>query len=202
MLVDFLFRGVVQAFQPGKTDFTELYTSAWLWRHGFNFYDSALVTSTAMRLTGSDVFIAPVYPPTTLIAVAPFTFLPWAWTNLLWLCLALAGVGITIVLLVRIGDFRLWESNTLLLVTFVLAFDPIHQAFHLGNVALLVVPLCLGGIHLAERGKDVLAGVLLALAALLKPQLGLWVLLFYLSQRRKWLVAGGRCLSLRLHCRF
>lgn len=191
MLADFVFRGVALASHPGKTDFTELYTSAWLWRHGMNFYDSGLVTTTAERLTGSDVIIAPVYPSTTLVAVAPFTFLPWGWANCLWLSLALAGGVATIICLIRLGNFTPSNRWTLLLATFLLAFDPIHQAFHLGNIALLVMPLCFAGIHLADREQNVLAGIALSLATLLKPQLGVWVLLFYLIQWRKRLTAGA-----------
>jgi len=191
MVADFVFKGLLTSFDSGKTDFTELYTSAWLWRHGQNFYDSALVTATAAHLTGCNVQIAPVYPPTTLVAIAPFTFLPWGVANLLWLCLALAGVGVTIALLIHMGQLSLYESRTALLLTCVLAFDPIHQAFHLGNIALLVVPLCFLGIALVERNHDFLAGNVLMLATFLKPQLGAWALLYCLIQRRKWVFAGA-----------
>jgi len=190
-LADFVFRGIALAFSPGKTDFTELYTSAWLWRHGQNFYDSALVTRTAAHLAGSDVLIAPVYPPTTVIAVVPFTFLPWPWANLLWLLLALFAVGVTIALLIPLGNFQIHETSTYLLVTVVLAFDPIHQAFHLGNIALLVVPLCLAAMHFAQEERVFSTGILLSFATLLKPQLGIWVLIYYLIQRRKWFLVGA-----------
>ena len=62
-----------------------------------------------------------------------------------------AGVGATIFLLWRLGGSRPWDLWTMALVTFLLSFDPLHQAFHLGNVALLVVPLVFWAILLAEN---------------------------------------------------
>lgn len=191
MVADFVFRGLVPAFDPGKNDFLEVYTGALLWRHGQNFYDSALATDTAAHLSGSNMVEAIVYPPSALAAFIPFTFLPWGWANFVCLLLAFIGIGISIYLLIRIGKFSLRRWSGLVLVVFVLSFDPIHQAFHLGNIALLVLPLCFGGIDLAENGYDFAAGILISLATLLKPQLGLWILIYYLIQLRKRFVAGA-----------
>jgi hypothetical protein len=191
MLADFVFRGLTTAFNPGKNDFLEVYTGAWLWRHGQNFYDAALATSTAVRLAGSNMLEAIVYPPSSFLAFVPITFLPWGWANFVCLLLALLGIGISIYLLLRIGGFNVRQPSGLWLIAFVLAFDPIHQAFHLANIALLVVPLCLGAIDLAERRHDFAAGVLVSLATLLKPQIGVWVLLFYVIQLRKRFVLGA-----------
>jgi hypothetical protein len=191
MLSDLILRALALAFTPGKTDFTELYVSAWLWRHGLNFYDSTLVTATAPALTGTHMIMAPVYPPTTLVAVSPFTFLPWGWANFLWLLLCLAAVGATIVLLMRLARVRLRDRGALYLITAVLAFSPLHQGFHLGNVVLLIIPLVLTGILLAETGNYFAAGIILGLATLLKPQAGFWILVFYALQTRKKFFGGA-----------
>jgi hypothetical protein len=191
MFADFIGRGIALAFTPGKTDFTEIYTGAWLWRHGQNFYDSTLATKTAAQLTGANAFEAIVYPPSALAAFTPFTFLPWGWANFFCLLLALVSIVATIMLLLRIGNFRLWEQSALLLTVFTLTFDPVHQAFHVGNIALLVVPLALGSIYLAERRRDFAAGILISFATLLKPQLGIWFVIFYLVQWRAWIIVGS-----------
>jgi hypothetical protein len=196
MLADFVFRGLVIAFLPDKTDFIELYTSAWLWRHGQNFYDSALVTTTATRLTGCGERIAPVYPPTTLAAISVFTFLSWGWAHFLWLLLSLVGVGVTIWLLLQLGKFDIRSAQARLLITLVMAFSPLHQALHLANIAPIVVPLCLAAILLAERRQDAWAGSVLALATILKPQLGIWFLGYYLIQQRKKLIASAALTAL------
>ena len=189
MLADFVFRGVVPAVT--RNDFSDVYVGAWLWRHGQNFYDAALTKATATQLTDSHVNVVLIYPPTALVLMAPFSFLPWSWANPIWHLLGLVGIGITIALLIRLAGLRLGDDRTLVLATFVLAFSPLHQAFHLGNVALLAVPLCLFGVFLAERKQDFAAGVVLGIATALKPQLGLWVLAFYLFQFRKRFVLGA-----------
>ena len=149
MLADFVFRGIVPL--ATRNDFSEVYVGSWLWRHGQNFYDSDLTRTTATQLTGSHVNLVLIYPPTALILMAPFSFLPWSWADTIWHVLGLAGIGITIFLLLRLGGFRLEHDRAWVLATFVLAFSPLHQAFHMGNVALADVPLCLVGIYLAEK---------------------------------------------------
>jgi Glycosyltransferase family 87 len=191
MVSDFVFRGIVLAFEPEVTDFSEIYTSAWLWRHGQNFCHSSLVYATRTQLVGASTQVAPIYPPTTFALVSPFTFLPWGWANLVWLLLALAGVAATIFLLWRLGGSRAWNLGTMAFITFLLSFDPLHQAFHLGNVALLVVPLVLWAIVLAESGQDRRAGLVVGIAICLKPQIGVWVLLYYLLRGRKKVFFGA-----------
>ncbi len=189
MLADFVFRGIVPFVT--RNDFSEVYVGSWLWRHGQNFYDSDLTRNTATQLTGSHVNLVLIYPPTALMLMVPFSFLPWSLADTIWHVLGLAGIGITIFLLLRLGGFRLEDDRAWVLATFVLAFSPLHQAFHMGNVALAAVPLCLVGIYLAERKQDFTAGVILSTATALKPQIGLWVLLFYLIQFRKRFVLGA-----------
>lgn len=190
MFADFIFRGVAHAFDPGKTDFLEVYTGAWLWRHGQNFYDAALATRTAAQFAGTDMLEAIVYPPSAFVLFSPLSFLPWGWANLVCLLLLIIAILVTILLLIRIAKLDVSQPRTLLLIAFALAFDPIHQALHLGNIALLVVPLCLGGVRAAEAKHDFLAGFLVALATLLKPQLGVWLVVFYLIQWRAWFMVG------------
>jgi glycosyl transferase family 87 len=191
MVSDFVLRAIVLAFEPQVTDFSEIYTSAWLWRHGQNFCHSSLVYTTRVQLVGASAQVAPIYPPTTFALVSPFTFLPWGWANLVWLLLGLAGVAATIFLLWRLGGSRAWNLGTMALITFLLSFDPLHQAFHLGNVALLAVPLVLWAILLAERGQDWQAGLVVGIGVSLKPQIGVWVLLYYLLRGRKRVVFGA-----------
>ncbi|HEY1660118.1 MAG TPA: glycosyltransferase family 87 protein [Candidatus Sulfotelmatobacter sp.] len=191
MLADFVLRGIVPAFEGGKNDFSEIYVGAWMWRHGQNFYDAPLAHAVGDRIAATRVNIVLIYPPTALVLVAPFTFLPWIWANVLWLILGLAGIAATIALLIRIAGLQFSDDRALLLGTFVLAFDPLHQAFHLGNLALFVVPLCFLGIYFAEDGSDFWCGLALGGATALKPQLGIWALGFYLLQFRKRVFVGA-----------
>jgi hypothetical protein len=191
MVSDFVFRSIVPAFEPSKTDFSELYTSAWLWRHGQNPYDPSLATEAQTRVVGVSVQISPIYPLSTFALVSPFTFLDWGWANLVWLLLGLGGVAATIFLLLRLRGPCAWGLQTTAFITFLLSFDPLHQAFHLGNIALLVVPLSLWAVVLAEQEREEWAGLILGLAACLKPQIGVWILAYYLLRgRRRLLIAA------------
>jgi hypothetical protein len=211
MVADLVLRGLNLAFEPAKTDFSDVYAGAWLWRHGQNFYDSALATRAHEQLVHASFQIAPVYPPTAFVLVSPFTFLPWGWANFIWLLLGLAGIPATLFLLLRLRgpagwdlrtfdprtfdprtfDPRTWDLRTAALATLVLSFNPLHQAYHLGNSALLVVPLCLGVISLAEAGHDLSAGLILGTAAALKPQVAFWILVYYLFRRRAKVLFGA-----------
>jgi len=191
MLSDFVLRGVALAFEPARTDFSEVYVGAWLWRHGGNFYDSALATATQQRLIGDSTVCATLYPPTTFALFAPFSYLSWGWANLIWLLIGLAGIGATIFFLWRLAKFKRLDLKAAIFVTFILSFSPLHQAFHLGNMALLAVPMVLGGIWLAETAREWPASVVLGLATCLKPQIGIWVLLYYLLRWRWRLIAGA-----------
>jgi Glycosyltransferase family 87 len=191
MLSDFVLRGMALAFAPDRTDFSEVYVGAWLWRHGGNFYDSALATATQQRLIGDSTVCATLYPPTTFALFAPFSYLSWGWANLIWLMIGLMGIGATIFFLWKLGNLKAWDIKSALFVTFILSFSPLHQAFHLGNMALLAVPLVLGGIWLAESARNWPAGVMLGFATCLKPQIGIWVLLYYLLRARWRLIVGA-----------
>jgi hypothetical protein len=191
MLADFVFRGIIPALGPGKNDFSEVYVGAWLLRHGQNFYDVTLSTAAGNQLGNVGVDHALIYPPTTLVLMAPFTFLPLPWAALVWLLLGLAGIALTIFLLIRLSGFKPPDDRALLLATFILAFDPLHQAFHLGNIALIAVPLCFLGTFLATSRHDFASGAVLGIAIALKPQLGIWFLIFFLIQFRKRILAGA-----------
>ena len=72
MVSDFVLRGVVLAFEPRRTDFSEIYIGGWLWRHGENFYNSTLATATQERLVGaSSIQCATLYPPTAFVLFSP-----------------------------------------------------------------------------------------------------------------------------------
>lgn len=206
MVSDFVLRGVVLAFEPRRTDFSEIYIGGWLWRHGENFYNSTLATATQERLVGaSSIQCATLYPPTAFVLFSPISFLPWGWANFVWLLIGLAGVAATIFLLWRLGGSRTWNLGTMAFITFVLSFDPLHQAFHAGNMALLVVPLVFWAILLAERKQDWGAGLAIGIAACLKPQMGVWVLLYYVLRGRKRVFLGalatGACVAAILFLR-
>lgn len=188
MLGDFLFRGVLPAFRFNRNDFSDPFAGAWLLRHGQDSYDSASATRVSAGVAHASAYVVPVYPPTAYLLLSPLTLLPWRWANLIWALLGMTGVGLSIYALLRITEVSAKDNRYWILAAFVCSFWPFHSAVHVGNVAALVSGLCLLAISLGERRRDLAAGLLLALAGCLKPQLALCVLLFYVFRRRRPLV--------------
>jgi Glycosyltransferase family 87 len=95
-----------------------------------------------------------------------------------------AGLVVTIRFILHwVGD-DCSDLGAALLIVFLLAFSPLRIAFQWGNIVLLVFPLVVLAIGLAERRRDWQAGVLLGLVVCLKPQIGLWPAVYYLLRGR------------------
>jgi len=192
MLGDFVYRDVAPALIARKNDFSDPFIGAWLWRHGENPYDRALAAATSKQLVGSRLSIVPIYPPATYLLVAPLSLLPWRSANLCWAALGLAGVGIIAWSLVRMGRFAaIHDTKAWLIAAIVFTFRPFHTALHVGNAAVITIALCLLAVYLAGRKHDLASGAILAIATCLKPHFGLWILAYYLVQRRWRVVAAG-----------
>ena len=184
MVSNYLTGAIFLAFKPSGSDFSELYAGSWLWRQNQNPYDPALATSARQRTVGSSAEIFLINFPTSLVLVAPFTALPWAWANLFFLLLGLIGLAATIFSVLRLRGHPSWTIGTVSLAVFVLAFSPLRIAFQWGNIVVLVLPLSVLTIVFAEHKQDWLAGVLLALACCLKPQIGIWFGIYYVARGR------------------
>jgi len=76
----------------------------------------------------------------------------------------------------------------MLFLAVALALAPFHTALAVGSIVSVAVASCAAAVWAAEHNHDVLAGLLLAAAAGLKPQIGLPFLFYYLV-RRRWRVS-------------
>jgi len=187
MLGDFIARGVIPAFAFDKNDFSDPFCASWLWRHGENPYDVALATGVNTNLVHSHIIIVPVYPPTTYLLMSPFSMLPWKWANFIFSILSFVGVLATVFLLLRIAGFTTKEDSAWFLAAVVCTFAPFHTGLHVANLAIITTALCLFAIYLADKQHDIPSGIVLAITACLKPQVGIWILIFYVV-RRRWMV--------------
>lgn len=122
-----------------------------------SIYDFDLVSALQHPLIGDSGQRPFVYPPTALLIAVPAALLPFWWSYLLYVISALT-------LLVRAS--RPWAADPLLVISCL----PLFAAAFSGQFTLLVLALILFGLaRLDERPG--LAGLLLGLAAALKPQL-------------------------------
>jgi hypothetical protein len=128
------------------------------------------------------------YPITSFVVLASLALVPWRLAESLWIILNLCAVGVLICGVVRIAGVSWRDSKTWIFGAFVLALAPIHTGLATENAAIFVLGLCAAALWAADYSRENLAGILLALAICVKPQVGLCFLLFYAVQRR-WHIA-------------
>jgi hypothetical protein len=180
-------------------DFLSPYIQAKAWVLGLDPYSPQSVAKlwpdTAMRPeslnreadTGTliiDRGIPTAYTPSCLLVIAPFTALPWSTAASLWMSINVCLTLVWMILLMPAG-WQWRETRSLAFLACALALAPFHTGLATLNP---VIPTCaLGGIAvcLAERSSFAVTGTLVAISAILKPQLGLCFLAFFVV-RRMW----------------
>lgn len=170
----FLQRAVVRP-EPHRMDFHFLSNATRLWLAGGNPYDPAQiqqqwVASGAAHSMGPLGDQIVVYPPTAFPLLAPFALLSPAASAWAWLIVELLCLGLLIrsaAQMNRVGR----GLPLLLLVALSLAWWPIRMAVYHGQPALPAVALAFAAYALSERGRHWTAGLLLGIAAALKPHL-------------------------------
>ena len=135
-------------------------------------------------------------PPWALALLAPVVTLPFHVAASLWLVISvLAGAGCVAV------AWRLFVEDTWavppLALGAALLFQPFMEALALGQLSTVLTLCVLGGLLALREGRDVLAGVLLAVAVV-KPQA--WLLVgvvvgMHVLHARRWAVLASGCVA-------
>lgn len=170
----FCFRGPYRAIYHMGTDFASPYVAGWRFWHGVNPYPQegflnlwhTLGAPLSVQLNQSDS--SPVYPPLTLVWMAPFCALPWHVAVVLYTVLC---ATLYIALLLRLGRLLPGKDLRLLLLAYGLAFSPIHAGMATANLSILGFILAAHAL-LSIRSSPAIAGILVALALCFKPTIG------------------------------
>lgn len=133
------------------------------------------------------------YPLHVIYLFWPLVYLPYDWTQAIWIVtLQWVAIG-TMVALLRLNE---WELSPLGLVGLLLAtllFYLVTRTIMLGQFTLHVTLFLVLALLALRRGYDGWAGILLA-ATSIKPQLvifiGFWLVLWAIRQRRWRFIAG------------
>ena len=179
-------------------DFAAVYTAAHVFRSGGGFYDPRMLETGVNRnealieaakrlgtLHAHDNFVhihAFSYPPFTVLAFSPFTVLAFQPAAVLWQALSLGFLAV--------AGWCLWRAVPLspaaglVLASVALVFEPLENSLGLGQINLLI--LALTGLFVAalHKGRPVMAGVAIGLAAALRVHPALFIL--YLAWRKEW----------------
>ena len=153
-------------FQPLGVDFLPLWTAGRLaWTDAGHVYDFAAVTRAQAWLLPNFHWMRPyAYPPTALLALAPFGAMPFWPALTLWTALSF-GVFLA-------AGLRLVRGRTGLAAALMILSPAVVLGALAGQTVVLAAGLAAFSIAELPR-RPRLAGVLIALAAALKPQAAL-----------------------------
>lgn len=188
---EFLLRGPGR-YLPGPSNWNDLsqnYTAAKLWLKGQSPADPRNFVilwkqEGHSRLDLDDIRTHLSPPLGGLVVLAPVAALPWKAAKLTWLAILLLSFAATVYALASTAGFRWNETPTLVFIAACLALAPFQTGFASGNTSILVIGLCAVAIWAARGDHDVAAGILFGVACAVKPQLGAFLVLYYLVQRR------------------
>jgi hypothetical protein len=148
--------------QPAGMDFAPIWTAGRVaFQAPHQIYDFAEITRMQQWLLRGGWSTRPfVYPPSTLLIVAPFAALPFFWAYGLWTGLTAAFMAWAAG---RLAPERRWVTMALALFA-----TPCFIAMTTGQTTFLAAGLAVTAVVELEK-RPRLAGVLLAIAALIKP---------------------------------
>lgn len=154
-----------------------------LWPEGlqrFDFLTKDLADGSLILKRG----IPTAYPPTALVLLAPFAALPYRVAHTVWLLISLLACVAAVFALAFVAHFQRAEKRTYLFFAIAFALAPFHTGLAAGSIVIVAVGACAVAVWAAARNRDFAAGILLAVATGLKPQIGLPFVLFYFLRRR------------------
>jgi len=133
------------------------------------------------------------YPLYTLFLFWPLIYLPYDWTQAIWMVTLQWVVVATVAGLLGLERWRPSPVGLVGLFLGTLFFYPVARSVMLGQFTLHVTLFLVAALWALQRGRDGWAGVLLA-ATSVKPQMVIfivpWLVLWAVGQRR-WRLMGG-----------
>jgi hypothetical protein len=187
---EFVVRGPIRYLQAaGWNDLAQNYAATRLWLRGQDFAEPRNFVElwrdevgTTLDANTVRTHLAP--PLGTLVLMAPIGALPWPVARIVWLAVLVTAFGLTLWSLIRAAGYCFNAPRALAFAACCFALAPFHTGIAAANQTILIVGFCALGIWAAGGKHDVVAGVLFGVACSLKPQIGSFLVLYYLVQRR------------------
>lgn len=193
------------AFQPQyrPSDFATYYTAARAWIHGADPYSQSSAPGHWQAAHGwanimpddcIDVFglewLPIIQMPSAMPVFAPFALFDAKPAVILWFIVSFILLIAQTAALAWMAGSRLWQPTGIVLLAATLAFAPVHELFGWAQPSGPTISFIILGAWAAMSRRDVLAGILLALATAIKPQLGgLFFIYFLLKGRQRVVIA-------------
>lgn len=178
-----------------NADATFILTPAEVWLSGGNPYALSEV-SRAWLASGGAPELDPslrggaVYPPGAFVVLAPLA--PWSSDTraAAWMGVNIALYLATLALLPGLAGLSFREPSAWLMIALGAALSAAHTCLALGQTAILITAFVVAGTSAQLAGRPWLAGSLLGVAAVVKPQLAALFVLYQLI-RGRWRIAGA-----------
>jgi alpha-1,2-mannosyltransferase len=175
--LDFTAQGAVT-----YTDFSQDYIAGYAVRQGVPVYG---VGFSQLSLSLFSFPADNYHPPFNALLFFPFSYLPYASAFYIWNLCSLAAYATVILTALKVYGLHTYPWSRL--STLLLLWEPFMASVGLGQISALLALMIIGGFFFLRSGREKTAGVLFALAALIKLFPGL--LLFYLASQRRWRAA-------------
>ncbi|RPI85409.1 MAG: DUF2029 domain-containing protein [Chloroflexi bacterium] len=145
-------------------------------------------------LAGESVYASENYQtPFTAIFFVPLALLPAGLSSLVWAIISIFIYFWMIILVLRELDIQLTLDGKVLLTGLALCWYPFFNHIFYGQLSIVIAGCVIGGWALLRRGKQLPAGLLIGLGAVLKLYPALLIL--YIILRRQWKAALGFVLA-------
>jgi Glycosyltransferase family 87 len=198
------FRGFRRALSDMQ-DFAVIYSSTRAFETGRNPYDGPAMRAAWLEATHNqpgdrtpdDLAL---YPPTTYLLLSPLALLDWTGVRWAWIFINLAAVAVLVVALTFYGPIKFSPWKMACAAAFILGFGPIHTAIAKGQLTVVVAAILALAVVAQARNAAVLAAIFIGLAASLKPQIAVPIVVLYLLQRQWKAIAVVAGISSGLLC--
>lgn len=184
---------------PQSYDFAAYYVAARALDLGLPLYQTTSM-DTAALINGTKVpYPEYIYPPLLAELLRPLGALPFDTARTIWFAGNLAALVVSLELLRRLGRLPAWFTPAASVGALML--PPVYSSLLLGQINFVLLLLITGALYLAAAraptpARDVLSGLLLGLAAVIKVYPGVLALSFVL--RRRWYALAGVALGVGL----
>ncbi len=159
--------GDLERKEWGGADFTAYYTAARLIRVGRSPYDEAAFGAEAQSL-GFRNDRPYIYPPLLAIGVTPLTLLPPRQATTVWFLLNVTLLGLCSIVVARTLGFQTHRLAVVSLLLAALTFYPAVFSVFVGQANVLLLALLVLAWYGTRHGSEVLAGVAIGAASLIK----------------------------------
>jgi hypothetical protein len=175
-----------------QMDFSAFYTAGEALNRGLSPYDNNIYQSPPVW-DGVNIFVHSrfLYPPPAAELFRPLAFLPYFQAKALWTIVSLACIGAAL-----IGTARIFRpkspAEALLVGILVTSYFPLLTELERGQIDSFTLVLLVAAFILlgqSSRPKEMLAGILIAFAALLKLHVA-YIAPFLWIRGHRWGVAG------------